>query len=145
MTQLKFKRLRPAAQLPFYASSGAAGMDITFCPQDNIARLVGKKEIFIAETGLAVEVPEGYELQCRPRSGLAARGVAVNNAPGTIDSDYRGEIKVILINHGRLRAFTPGDRIAQLVLAKTPKLEIVEVDELSNTARGEGGFGSTGR
>lgn len=144
MVQLKFKLLRPRALLPFYATSGAAGMDIRFCPENNLARVLEHNEIALAETGLAVEVPEGYELQCRPRSGLATQGIAVNNAPGTIDSDYRGEIKVILINHGGMTLISPGDRIAQLVLAKTPKLEIVEVDELSDTARGEGGFGSTG-
>ena len=148
MEVLKFKRLHPDAILPAYATAGSAGMDITFqsgeFQPEQVTLWVGDRWTF--NTGLAVEIPEGYELQCRSRSGLAANvGVMVLNSPGTIDSDYRGEIKVILLNTGgREVNFKNGDRIAQLVLAKTPKLPIIEVEELSDTERGQGGFGSTG-
>lgn len=149
MEVLKFKRLHPDALLPAYATPGSAGMDICFqsgeFENDQVTLWAGDRSIF--PTGLAVEIPEGYELQCRPRSGLAAKaGIMVVNSPGTIDSDYRGEIKVILLNTGgREVNFKNGDRIAQLVLAKTPKLPIFEVEELTDTERGLGGFGSTGR
>jgi dUTP pyrophosphatase len=98
-------------------------------------------------TGLAIELPEGYEGQVRPRSGLAARhGIALLNAPGTIDADYRGEVQVILVNHGQAPfAAQRGERIAQLVVAPVARVEVVEVDDLSDTARGAGGFGSTGK
>lgn len=144
MVQLKIKRLRPDAWLPQYETAGAAGLDVRYAGENVLELTPGQR--LIVPTGLAPEVPEGYELQCRPRSGLAANaGISVVNSPGTIDSDYRGEIKVILINHGRATHFiNPGDRIAQLVLAHAPRAEIVEVDELSSTERGEGGFGSTG-
>ena len=148
MEVLKFKRLHPDAILPSYATPGSAGMDITFQSREfqpeQVTLWVGHRWTF--NTGLSVEIPDGYELQCRSRSGLAANdGVMVLNSPGTIDSDYRGEIKVILFNTGgREVSFKNGDRIAQLVLAKTPKLPIVEVWELSDTQRGTGGFGSTG-
>lgn len=145
MASLKFKRLRPEAEIPAYATSGAAGLDITLCCTGPMRILPSERRLL--PTGLAVEIPEGYELQCRPRSGLAIkRGLTVLNTPGTIDSDYRGEIMVVMINHSDAPQWlAPGDRIAQLVLAETPKLEIVEVAELSDTERGEGGFGSTGR
>jgi dUTP pyrophosphatase len=142
--QLSFKRLENGADLPLpsYATDGAAGLDI--CTADaGVLQPGGRK---IVATGFAVEVPEGYELQCRPRSGLAAKhGITVVNAPGTIDSDYRGEIMVILHNLGGAPfSFVRGDRIAQLVLAPVTKAEPVEVEELSSTERGENGFGSTG-
>lgn len=145
MEVLKFKRLRPDAVIPAYATAGSAGLDVSLCASGPMRIQPGEHRLL--PTGLAVEIPDGYELQCRPRSGLAAKnGLTVLNTPGTIDSDYRGEIKVNLINHGAgARWIAPGDRIAQLVLAKTPKLEIVEVEELADTERGEGGFGSTGR
>lgn len=145
MDQLRFKKLHPSAVIPSYATPGSAGMDVSFCA-DEFAQLRSNERGSFS-TGLAVEIPEGYELQCRPRSGLAAKhGLMVVNSPGTIDSDYRGEIKVILLNTGSSRiTIAPGDRIAQLVLAKTPKLEIVEVfGDIGQTVRGEGGFGSTG-
>jgi dUTP pyrophosphatase len=141
--QLAFKFLIPEAVLPVYSTAGAAGMDVISA--EDVIIQPGARAII--STGLSVAVPEGYELQCRPRSGLAANsGITVLNAPGTIDSDYRGEIKVILINHN-WTAFevNEGDRIAQLVLAPVTRAIPVEVFQLETTARGEGGFGSTGR
>jgi dUTP pyrophosphatase len=128
--------------LPAYATSGAAGMDI-----------VSAEDVIIAPgarhavaTGLAVAIPHGFEIQVRPRSGLALKhGITVPNAPGTIDSDYRGEVKVILINHGAEPfAIVRGDRVGQLVVAPVVQGSWLEVEELDATARGEGGFGSTG-
>jgi len=129
--------------LPQYETAGAAGLDI--CCNREVYVDSGTRDII--PTGLYVEIPEGYELQIRPRSGLAAKhGITVVNSPGTIDSDYRGEICVILINHGpRSVMFHKGDRIAQMVLAKVERVEWVESDDLSETSRGENGFGSTGK
>lgn len=129
-------------ELPVYATEGAAGMDVLAA--EDVTLAPGARHA--VATGLAVAIPSGFELQVRPRSGLALKhGISVPNAPGTIDSDYRGEVKVILINHGAepfevLR----GDRIAQLVLAPVTRATWLKVDELDETARGEGGFGSTG-
>ena len=128
--------------LPAYATDGAAGMDVLSA--ENVTLVPGER--WPVATGLAVAIPHGYEIQVRPRSGLALKhGIGVPNAPGTIDSDYRGELKVILINHGT-SAFEVrrGDRIAQLVLAPVVRASWLKVDELDETARGEGGFGSTG-
>lgn len=139
---LKFKKLDDAAQIPQYETDGAAGMDIR-CVEGAVIPPNSRASV---GTGLAVEIPKGYELQCRPRSGLALKhGLTVLNTPGTIDSDYRGEIRVILYNTSTDNVLvSPGDRVAQLVLAHAPRLEIVEVDELSDTSRGSDGFGSTG-
>ena len=144
MVPLKFKKLHPDAVLPSYETAGAAGMDVRACIQGLYA--VGSRDRMVIPTGLAVEVPEGYELQCRPRSGLAHKwGLSIVNSPGTIDSDYRGEIKINLVNLGQQAVYIdPGDRIAQLVLAISPRAIVTEVDELSSTDRGAGGFGSTG-
>jgi len=141
-TVLRFKRLDPQAALPEYATAGAAGMDI----RSSVDVSLGTGTWAAVATGLSVEIPSGYELQVRPRSGLAAKfGVTVLNAPGTIDSDYRGEIKVILVNLGPSAfAVNKGDRIAQLVLAKVPVAAIEDASELSETERGTGGLGSTG-
>ncbi len=128
--------------LPAYATEGAAGMDVVAAEDVDLAP--GARHA--VATGLAVAIPAGYEIQVRPRSGLAFKyGVTVANAPGTIDSDYRGELKVILINLGA-EAFEVrrGDRVAQLVLAPVTRGSWLEVEELDVTARGEGGFGSTG-
>ena len=128
--------------LPAYATSGAAGMDAVSAEDVTIAP--GARHA--VATGLAVAIPHGFEIQVRPRSGLALKhGITVPNAPGTIDSDYRGEVKVILINHGP-EAFEirRGDRVAQLVVAPVVQGTWLEVAELDVTARGEGGFGSTG-
>lgn len=128
--------------LPRYATAGAAGMDVVSAEAVTIAP-GGRHAV---ATGLAVAIPAGFEIQVRPRSGLALKhGVSVPNAPGTIDSDYRGELKVILINHGpEPFAIQRGDRVAQLVLAPVTRAGWVEVSELDETERGEGGFGSTG-
>ena len=133
--------------LPAYETSGSAGMDVRAAVP--VAEPVTLKpgERAMVPTGLSVAIPEGYEIQVRPRSGLAAKhGLTCLNTPGTIDSDYRGEIKVILINLGA-EAFViqRGERIAQLVLAPVTRLAWSEVDVLDETARGAGGFGSTGR
>lgn len=128
--------------LPAYATEGAAGMDVVSAQDVTLAP--GARQA--VETGLSIAIPAGYEVQVRPRSGLALKhGVTVANAPGTIDSDYRGELKVILINLGSA-AFDirRGDRVAQLVLAPVTRAAWVAVDQLEETARGEGGFGSTG-
>ena len=129
--------------LPAYATPGAAGMDVVAAEDVDLAP--GARHA--VATGFRVAIPDGYEIQVRPRSGLAFKhGITVANTPGTIDSDYRGEIKVLLINHGT--EFFPvrrGERIAQMMLAVCTLAEFDEVDELSDTDRGGGGFGSTGR
>ena len=129
-------------ELPRYATEGAAGMDVLSA--EDLTLAPGARHA--VATGLAVAIPPGYEIQVRPRSGLALKhGISVPNTPGTIDSDYRGELKVILINHGAEPfAIHRGDRIAQLVLAPVTLAEWSEVAELDDTARGAGGFGSTG-
>ena len=140
----RFLKLDPGAALPSYETGGAAGADLRARLEDPaVIPPLGRARI---PTGLALEIPPGYEAQIRPRSGLAARkGVTVLNAPGTIDSDYRGELGVILINLGQ-EPFTvrDGDRIAQIVIAPAVRAIIVEAASLSETERGEGGFGSTG-
>ncbi len=131
-------------ELPFYATSYAVGMDLLAAIEEDIT--VKPMQRVVVPTGICVEIPDGYELQVRPRSGLALKhGVTVLNSPGTIDPDYRGEIKVILINLGE-KDFTikRGDRIAQMVLCPIVRFEWEEVQELSPTLRGESGFGSTG-
>ncbi|HET9137214.1 MAG TPA: dUTP diphosphatase [Candidatus Kapabacteria bacterium] len=144
---LKIKRLFPDRDadipLPSYATDHSSGLDLR--ASADVSLLPGDYGMIL--TGLAIEIPEGYEGQVRPRSGLAAKhGVTCLNTPGTIDADYRGEVKVILINHGKQVAeFKRGERIAQLIIAKYEKVEILEVDELADTSRGEGGFGHTGR
>ncbi len=128
--------------LPAYATDGAAGMDVISAEDVDLAP--GARHA--VATGLSVAIPHGYEIQVRPRSGLALKhGVTVPNTPGTIDSDYRGELKVIMINLGAESfAIRRGDRVAQLVVAPVTRGSWVEVSELDETARGEGGFGSTG-
>ncbi len=128
--------------LPAYATRGAAGMDVVAAEDFNLAP--GQRHA--VATGFQVAIPEGYELQVRPRSGIAFKhGIGVPNSPGTIDSDYRGELKVLLINHGSENfAVRRGDRIAQLVPAAVTLAEFDEVDTLDDSTRGSGGFGSTG-
>ena len=128
--------------LPAYATEGAAGMDVVSAEDVELAP--GAR--YAVSTGFAMAIPPGFEIQVRPRSGLALKhGITVPNSPGTIDSDYRGELKVILINHGT-EAFSVrrGDRIAQLVLGPVTRGSWLEVEDLGETVRGEGGFGSTG-
>ncbi len=130
--------------LPFYATAHAVGMDLLSAVEEELL-LKPMQRAFIP-TGIAVEIPEGFELQIRPRSGLALKhGITVLNTPGTVDPDYRGEIKVILINLGEKDfVIRRGDRIAQAVLCPVVRFEWELVEELSPTQRGEGGFGSTG-
>jgi len=143
--KVKIKRLPHAydLELPSYKTGGAVGLDLRACIDEPIT--LKPFEIALIPTGFAIEIPEGYEGQIRPRSGLALKGITVVNSPGTIDQDYRGEIKVILINLGK-ENFTihRGDRIAQLVITPIQKVELIEVEELSETERGDCGFGSTG-
>ncbi|WNO53006.1 dUTP diphosphatase [Stakelama saccharophila] len=142
---IAFKRLPHGAGLPLphYASDGAAGMDIVAA--ETLTLAPGSRRA--VATGFAIAIPPGYEVQVRPRSGLALKhGITCLNTPGTIDSDYRGEVKVILANLGDTPFdVTPGDRIAQLVPAPVQRAMLAEVAELDDTARGSGGFGSTGR
>lgn len=129
---------------PVYATEGAAGADVKACIEDSI--VIGPGEKVLVPTGVKAEIPHGYEIQVRPRSGLAFKHmVTVLNAPGTIDSDYRGEIKVLLINHSQIPfEVTPKMRIAQLVYAKALQASFVPGDQLVSSVRGEGGFGHTG-
>lgn len=130
--------------LPQYETAGSSGMDIEAGVEESL--VIAPGEIQLIPTGLAIAIPEGYEIQVRPRSGLAVKhGITIVNSPGTIDSDYRGEVKIALINLGRT-SFTVhrGDRIAQLVLAKVERASFSEATELSATSRGDGGFGHTG-
>lgn len=140
------KRLHPGATMPQYQTAGAAGLDLAACLEEGGSRTLQPGEIAVIPTGWAVEIPAGYEGQVRPRSGLATKfGVTVPNAPGTIDSDYRGELKVALINLGRAPfVIEHAMRIAQLVIAPVVRARLEEVHDLTTTARGAGGFGSTG-
>lgn len=140
--QLKF-RLDPGAVLPKYETAGSSGMDV----RSNEDCTIDAGQWKAVSTGLFPEIPNGYEIQVRSRSGLAAKnGIFVLNSPGTVDSDYRGEIKIILANMSQVPfAISKGDRIAQLVLSPVVKAEVKEVDIISETQRGAGGFGSTGK
>lgn len=145
---INFRWLRPDEchdiDLPAYATEGASGMDVHAASVDDVE--IGNGETVMIPTGFAIEIPEGYEVQVRPRSGLAIKhGITVVNAPGTIDSDYRGEVKIGLINVSRDRfTIRRGDRIAQLVVASVIRAQLSVVDNLSESQRGVGGFGHTG-
>lgn len=144
---IKFKRLSEESNkipIPSYATEGSAGMDIRAAIAETV--VLEPMKIKMISTNLSMEIPFGYEVQVRPRSGLAVKyGIGILNSPGTIDSDYRGEIKIILINFGSEKfTIQPGDRIAQLVVSKVYKVKLVEVKELNQSNRGEGGFGHTG-
>ncbi len=130
--------------LPNYATEGSSGFDVRAAVKEVVVMEPGK--FTMVPTNLSVEIPTGYEIQVRPRSGLAAKhGIGVLNSPGTIDSDYRGEIKIILFNFGsETFEINKGDRIAQLVLAKTYMADLVESNEINSSDRGDGGFGHTG-
>ena len=145
MTEILIKRLSKEILLPKYETVGSSGLDLSANINSSIDIPPGQTAII--PTGLSVSIPQGYEIQIRPRSGIAAKkSVTVLNTPGTVDSDYRGEIKVILINLGKL-SFTveKGDRIAQMVICPVIKAKLKEVEDLNTTSRGEGGFGSTGK
>lgn len=146
--KVKFKKLHPDAKLPTYAKPGDAGMDLYVCFEASCPYLyLGPGQRMLVPTGLAMELPERYEAQIRPRSGLALKhGISIINSPGTVDSAYRGALGIILINHDVSMPFKieNGMKIAQMVIKPIEKADIYEVDELSETERGSGGFGSTG-
>ena len=145
MARVLIKKLNPAVELPVYKTSGASGMDLMAFVEKPINLRSGKA--CLVPTGLSVAFPEEYEIQIRPRSGLAAKNnISVLNTPGTIDSDYRGEIKIILFNHGS-KNFTinNNDRVAQMVLTPIIKMELEETNELPKSVRDKRGFGSTGK
>ncbi len=143
MPAIKFFRLQPDALLPKYETEGAAGADVSSVETLDIP----PGQVRAVNLGFAVSIPAGYEIQVRPRSGLALHhSITVLNAPGTVDSDYRGPMKVILANLGDKTFFVnKGDRVAQLVVNKVYQSQFIEVSSLGETARGTGGFGSTGR
>ena len=145
MVRVLIKKLNPSVQLPSYKTSGASGMDIMAFIEKPINLEPGKS--CLVPTGLSLAFPEEYEIQIRPRSGLAAKNnITVLNTPGTIDSDYRGELKIILFNHGKENfLINNNDRVAQMILTPIIKMELHETEELPETVRGEGGFGSTGK
>ena len=145
MVKVLIKKLDPNIKLPEYKSDGASGMDLTAFIKDTIN--IKPKTSSLIPTGLSVAFSKNYEIQIRPRSGLAAKkNISVLNTPGTIDSDYRGEIKVIIYNHGNTEfVIKNGDRIAQMILSPVLKMEFEEANDLPETIRGEGGFGSTGK
>tara|TARA_B100001057_G_C22359522_1_gene760280 strand:- start:41 stop:478 length:438 start_codon:yes stop_codon:yes gene_type:complete len=145
MVKVLIKKLDPAVKLPEYKTNGASGMDLRAFIKEPIN--IKSKNSFLVPTGLAVAFSEDYEIQIRPRSGLAAKNnISVLNTPGTIDSDYRGEIKVIIFNHSdKDFLINNGDRIAQMILTPVIKMEFEETLDLPETIRGKGGFGSTGK
>ena len=144
MLEIKFKRVRPSSRVPVYATEGSSGLDLFADIEEEI--VLNPLDRAKIPTGIALEIPEGYEAEVRPRSGLALEwGVTLINSPGTIDSDYRGEVFVLLINLGKEPfLLKPGMRIAQLVFKKVERVVLKEVDELGRSERGEGGFGHTG-
>ena len=146
---VRFRRIREGAIAPSYQTSHAAGLDIAAAPEDGKPMTIAPGRILMIPTGVIAAIPDGYEGQVRPRSGLASKhGVTLINAPGTIDADYRGEIRVPLINHGTEPfVVEPGMRIAQMIIAPVARARVEEVDdvsELGSTDRGDKGFGSTG-
>ncbi|MHD0318143.1 dUTP diphosphatase [Fusobacterium sp. THCT1E2] len=146
MEKIIVKVVREAnVSLPKYETSGSAGMDVKANIEEPI--VMGSLERVLVPTGLKIAIPEGYEVQVRPRSGLAIKhGITLLNTPGTIDSDYRGELKVIMVNLSKDEyVINPQERIGQLVLNKVAQMEFVEVDSLDETERGAGGFGHTGK
>jgi dUTP pyrophosphatase len=144
MIKIKIKKLHPKAVVPGYMTEHAAGMDLCTVIDAPVELLPGERTLL--PTGLAMEIPPGFEGQVRPRSGLALKkGIALVNSPGTIDADYRGEIGIIIINHGSEAVeFMPGDRIAQLIIAPVTQATLVETNDLNDSDRSSGGFGHTG-
>ena len=145
MVKVLIKKLNPAVEIPNYKTTGASGMDLMAFLKDPIK--LAPKSSCLVPTGLSVAFSEEYEIQIRPRSGLAAKNnISVLNTPGTIDSDYRGEIKIILFNHGNSEfVINNKDRVAQMILMPINKMELEEVKNLPETLRGKDGFGSTGK
>ena len=144
MIEVKVKKLHPNAIVPRYMTEHAAGMDLCTVADEPIVLEPGERTLL--PTGLAMEIPPGYEGQVRPRSGLALKkGITLVNSPGTIDADYRGEIGIIIINHGNEAVeIMPGDRVAQLIVAPVTRAALIEVEGLNDTGRNSGGFGHTG-
>jgi len=144
MLKIPIVRVNEKAMLPHYATSQAAGMDLAACLDEPVT--LAPFTTALIPTGLAIELPPGYEAQLRPRSGLALKHmISLPNAPATIDADYRGEVKVILVNYGKAPfVVNHGDRIAQMVVARYEHVRLEEVNVLSETVRGDGGFGHTG-
>ena len=145
MVKVLIKKLNSSVKLPSYKTNGASGMDLMACIEKPLNLEPGKS--CLIPTGLSVAFPSDYEIQIRPRSGLAAKkNISILNTPGTIDSDYRGELKIILFNHGNENfIINNNDRVAQMVLTPIIKMELEETNELPKSIRGEGGFGSTGK
>ena len=145
MAKVLIKKLNPEVELPAYKTNGASGMDLMAFIEEPIR--IEPNSSHLVPTGLSMAFSEEYEVQIRPRSGLAAKNsITVLNTPGTIDSDYRGEIKIILFNHGKKDFLINNkDRIAQMILTPVVKIELEETDNLPDTSRGAGGFGSTGK
>ncbi len=145
MVKVLFKRLNHKARLPKYKTDGSSGMDLMACIDEKI--IIPPQESKLIPTGIGIAIPKDTEIQIRPRSGLAAKyNISVLNTPGTIDSDYRGELKIILFNHSKDKfTVNDGDRIAQMVLMPVLKVDFEETNELPETIRGSGGFGSTGK
>ena len=145
MVKVLIKKLDKQVKLPEYKTTGSSGLDLTAFIEKKI--IIKPGENALVPTGISIAIPEDTEVQIRPRSGLAAKNnISVLNTPGTIDSDYRGEIKVILFNHGKSNFLINNkDRIAQMILTPVIKMELQEAEELPGTVRGEGGFGSTGK
>ena len=145
MVKVLVKRLDSKVKIPQYKTSGSSGMDLMAFVKNSIK--IEPNTLELVPTGLSVAIPEDLEIQIRPRSGLAAKSsISVLNTPGTIDSDYRGELKIILFNHGNKDFIVNNnDRVAQMVLTPVIKMELKEVDQLPETIRGSGGFGSTGK
>ena len=145
MIKVLVKKLNPKVQLPKYKTKGSSGMDLMAFVENPIKIL--PKTSALIPTGISVAIPDDLEIQIRPRSGLAAKSnISVLNTPGTIDSDYRGEIKIILFNHGNQEFIVKkNDRVAQMILTPVLKVDFEEVDNLPDTLRGSGGFGSTGK
>ena len=145
MIKVQIKKLDPDVEIPEYKTSGSSGVDLKAFIKNKV--IIKPFKSIIIPTGLSIAVPENCEVQIRPRSGLAANSnISILNTPGTIDSDYRGEIKVILFNHGKNDFLINNkDRIAQMILTPVIKMDLEETDDLPETIRGEGGFGSTGK
>lgn len=143
--QLKVERLPHCRAIPQYATPGSAGLDLVLAVDEPVVLMPGKRAKL--PTGIKLEIPRGFEAQVRPRSGLADKaGISLTNCVGTIDSDYRGEVMVLVVNHGESPyTFNPGDRIAQMVVVPVPYVEVLEVPKVAESERGEGGFGSTGK
>lgn len=141
MLTIRVKKLHPDAKLPTVATPGSACYDVYSVETVEL----DFRQVYRLKTGLAFELPEGYAMDIRPRSGLASRGVIIVNSPGTLDSDYRGELQIPMITLLRMESIGKGERIAQIRIFETERLDFIEKEELNGTERGEGGFGSTGR